>query len=114
MLINNACECFLFGRIWIAYDYILKESMEENNIIDLLERLKYKLDQEQYSNQNDIANKLIEMSTRNEDVLKAQKYVECHLKNKISLTEVAAHLHLNLVISAGCIRKKQEKALLNT
>lgn len=78
-----------------AYDYILKESMEENNIIDLLKRLKKKLDQERYSNQNVIATKLIEISTRNEDVLKAQKFVECHLEKKISLTEVAAHLHLN-------------------
>ncbi|MDM5331568.1 response regulator [Neobacillus sp. CF12] len=79
-----------------AYDYILKESMEESNIIDLLERLKKKLDQERNTSyQHEIATKLIEMTTRNEDVLKAQKYVESHLENKISLTEVAAHLHLN-------------------
>ncbi|MEW9052316.1 MAG: response regulator [Neobacillus sp.] len=36
-----------------------------------------------------------DLTTRNEDVLKAQKYVQTHLGDKISLTEVAAHLHLN-------------------
>ncbi|OLS40707.1 response regulator [Bacillus sp. MRMR6] len=37
----------------------------------------------------------IDLTTRNEDILKAQKYVQTHLCEKISLTEVAAHLHLN-------------------
>jgi two-component system, response regulator YesN len=37
----------------------------------------------------------IDLSTRNEDVLKAQKYVQTRLCEKISLTDVAAHLHLN-------------------
>lgn len=79
-----------------AYDYILKESMEESNIIELLERLKIKLDQELYVNdQQAKVTKFLERSTRNDDVLKAQKYVQTHLGEKISLTEVAAHLHLN-------------------
>lgn len=79
-----------------AYDYILKESMEENNIMALLERLKNKLDQERTTNnQQVIVTRLLERSTRNEDVLKAQNYVHTHLTEKISLTEVAAHLHLN-------------------
>ncbi|MCM3694091.1 response regulator transcription factor [Neobacillus niacini] len=79
-----------------AFDYILKESMEESNINALLERLKNKLDQERYTdNQHLKATKFLEMSTRNDDVVKAQKYVETHLGEKISLTEVAAHLHLN-------------------
>lgn len=70
--------------------------MEETNIIALLERLKNKLDQERYtSNQNLKVSKFLEMTSRNEDVLKAQKYVQTHLCEKISLTEVAAHLHLN-------------------
>lgn len=37
----------------------------------------------------------IDLTNSNEDVLKAQKYVQTHLGEKISLTEVAAHLHLN-------------------
>jgi two-component system, response regulator YesN len=37
----------------------------------------------------------IDLTTRNEDVLKAQKYVQTHLGDKITLTDVAAHLHLN-------------------
>jgi two-component system, response regulator YesN len=37
----------------------------------------------------------IDLTTRNEDILKAQKYVQTHLCEKISLTDVAAHLHLN-------------------
>lgn len=79
-----------------AYDYILKESMEETNIIALLERLKNKLDQEHYkSNQHVKVSEFLEMTSRNEDVLKAQKYVQTHIGEKISLTEVAAHLHLN-------------------
>jgi two-component system, response regulator YesN len=79
-----------------AYDYILKESMEESNIIDLLERLKNKIDQDRYtSNQHLKVNQFLEMTTRNDDVIKAQKYVQSHLSEKISLTEVAQHLHLN-------------------
>ncbi|NYE09181.1 two-component system response regulator YesN [Bacillus niacini] len=79
-----------------AYDYILKESMEETNIIALLERLKEKLDQEGYTSYQHIkVSKLLELTSRNEDVLKAQEYVKTHLGEKISLTEVAAHLHLN-------------------
>jgi two-component system, response regulator YesN len=79
-----------------AYDYILKESMEESNIIDLLERLKNKLDQDRYtSNQQLKVSKFLELTTKNEDVLKAQKYVQTHIGEKITLTEVAAHLHLN-------------------
>jgi two-component system, response regulator YesN len=79
-----------------AYDYILKESIEETNIIALLQRLKNKLDQERHtSTQHLKVSKLLEMTTRNEDVLKAQEYVQTHLGEKISLTEVAAHLHLN-------------------
>lgn len=79
-----------------AYDYILKESMEETNIIALLDRLKQKLDQERYTNnQHVIVTKFLERTTRNDDVLKAQKYVQTHLGEKISLTDVAAHLHLN-------------------
>ncbi|MEH7115449.1 response regulator [Neobacillus niacini] len=79
-----------------AYDYILKESMEESNIIALLERLKNKLDQEHYTNHQHVkVTKLLERTYKNDDVLKAQKYVQTHLGEKISLTEVAAHLHLN-------------------
>lgn len=79
-----------------AYDYILKESMEESNIIALLERLKNRIDQERFtSNQHLKVTQFLEMTTRNEDVLKAQKYVQTHLGEKISLTEVADHLHLN-------------------
>ncbi|WP_217642401.1 helix-turn-helix domain-containing protein [Bacillus sp. OK048] len=79
-----------------AYDYILKESMEETNIIALLERLKNKLDQEQYKNNQYVnVTKFLERTNRNEDVLKAQIYVQTHLGEKISLTEIAAHLHLN-------------------
>jgi two-component system response regulator YesN len=79
-----------------AYDYILKESMEETNIIALLVRLKEKLDQERYTSYQHIkVSKLLELTSRNEDVLKAQKYVKNHIGEKISLTEVAAHLHLN-------------------
>ncbi|MFP7299371.1 helix-turn-helix domain-containing protein [Neobacillus niacini] len=79
-----------------AYDYILKESMEESIIIDLLERLKEKIDQERYSsNQHAKVTKFLEMTTRNEDVVKAQRYVQTHLSEKISLTDVAEHLHLN-------------------
>lgn len=79
-----------------AYDYILKESMEETNIIALLDRLKQKLNQERYTNNHHvIVSKFLERTTRNCDVLKAQKYVQTHLGEKISLTEVAAHLHLN-------------------
>ncbi|MEH6995117.1 helix-turn-helix domain-containing protein [Neobacillus drentensis] len=79
-----------------AYDYILKESMEESNIIDLLDRLKNKIDQERYtSNQHLKVTQFLEMTTRNEDVLKAQRYVQTHFGEKISLTEVAEHLHLN-------------------
>ena len=79
-----------------AYDYILKESMEETNIIALLERLKNKLDQDRYTNNQHLkVSKLLEMTTRNEDVLKAQRYVQSRFGEKISLTEVAAHLHLN-------------------
>lgn len=37
----------------------------------------------------------IDLTTRNEDVLKAQKYVQIHICEKISLTDVADHLHLN-------------------
>ncbi|MEH7238627.1 response regulator transcription factor [Bacillus sp. JJ1562] len=37
----------------------------------------------------------INLTTRNEDILKAQKYVQIHLSEKISLTDVAEHLHLN-------------------
>ncbi|MEH7177804.1 response regulator transcription factor [Neobacillus vireti] len=79
-----------------AYDYILKESMEETTIMALLERLKTKLDQERYtSNQHLKVTKFLEMTNKNEDVLKAQKYVQTHIGEKITLTEVAAHLHLN-------------------
>jgi two-component system, response regulator YesN len=79
-----------------AYDYILKESMEETNIIALLERLKEKLDQERYTSYQHIkVSKLLELTSRNEDILKAQEYVKNHIGEKISLTEVAAHLHLN-------------------
>ncbi|MEH7490701.1 response regulator transcription factor [Neobacillus niacini] len=79
-----------------AYDYILKELMEESNIIALLERLKNKMDQEQHtSNQHIKVSKLLEMNTKNEDVVKAQEYVQTHIGEKISLTEIAAHLHLN-------------------
>ncbi|MFB3166475.1 response regulator [Neobacillus sp. 179-C4.2 HS] len=79
-----------------AYDYILKESMEETNIIALLERLKEKLDQERYTSDQHIkVRKLLELTSRNEDILKAQEYVKNHIGEKISLTEVAAHLHLN-------------------
>jgi two-component system, response regulator YesN len=79
-----------------AYDYILKESMEESNIMALLERLKSKLDQESLINNQQLkVNKFLEMTTKNEDVLKAQTYVQTHLGEKISLTEVADHLHLN-------------------
>jgi two-component system, response regulator YesN len=79
-----------------AYDYILKESMEESNIIDLLGRLKNKIVHDRYtSNQHLKVNQFLEMTTRNEDVIKAQKYVQFHLGEKISLTEVADHLHLN-------------------
>jgi two-component system, response regulator YesN len=79
-----------------AYDYILKESMEESNIMALLERLKNKLDQDSLiSNQQLKVTKFLEMTTKNEDVLKAQTYVQTHIGEKISLTEVAAHLHLN-------------------
>jgi two-component system, response regulator YesN len=79
-----------------AYDYILKESMEESNIIALLERLKNKLDQEHYTNHQHVkVTKLLERTYKNDDVLKAQKYVQTHLGEKISLTEVATHLHLN-------------------
>jgi two-component system, response regulator YesN len=79
-----------------AYDYILKESMEETIIIALLERLKNKLDHERYANNQHVkVSKFLEMTTRNEDILKAQKYVQTHICEKISLTEVAAHLHLN-------------------
>lgn len=79
-----------------AYDYILKESMEESNIMALLERLKKKLDQESFVNNQQLkVTKLLEMTTRNEDVLKAQKYVQTHIGEKISLTDVSEHLHLN-------------------
>jgi two-component system, response regulator YesN len=79
-----------------AYDYILKESMEESNIIDLLDRLKNKVDQERFSSKQHLkVTQFLEMTTRNEDVIKAQKYVQTHLGEKISLTEVAEHLHLN-------------------
>jgi two-component system response regulator YesN len=79
-----------------AYDYILKESMEETNIVALLERLKNKLDQERYTNNQHVkASKFLEMTSRNEDVIKAQEYVQTHIGEKISLTDVAAHLHLN-------------------
>jgi two-component system, response regulator YesN len=79
-----------------AYDYILKESMEESNIMALLERLKNKLDQDSLiSNQQLKVTKFLEMTTKNEDVLKAQTYVQTHIGEKISLTEVADHLHLN-------------------
>ncbi|WP_010283701.1 response regulator transcription factor [Bacillus timonensis] len=37
----------------------------------------------------------INLTSRNEDILKAQKYVQIHLGDKISLKEVADHLHLN-------------------
>ncbi|MFS0820140.1 response regulator transcription factor [Bacillus sp. 1P02SD] len=49
----------------------------------------------------DICDKFLEqirstnLTTRNEDILKAQKYVQTHIGEKISLNEVAAHLHLN-------------------
>lgn len=49
----------------------------------------------------DIFDKMIEqtqtinLTSRNEDILKAQKYVQIHLGDKISLSEVADHLHLN-------------------
>ena len=73
-----------------AYDYILKESMEETNIIALLERLKNKLDQEHYTNNQYVkVTKFLERTNNNDDVLKAQKYVQTHLGEKISLTEVA-------------------------
>lgn len=36
-----------------------------------------------------------DLSSRNEDILKAQKYVQIHLSEKISLKDVADHLHLN-------------------
>lgn len=79
-----------------VYDYILKETIEESNINDLLERLKNKLDQDRFtSNQQLNASKLLEMTYRNEDIIKAQKYVQTHICEKISLTEVAEHLHLN-------------------
>ena len=79
-----------------AYDYILKESMEETNIIALLERLKNKLDEEQYTNNQYVkVTKFLERTNSNEDVIKAQTYVQTHLGEKISLTEVATHLHLN-------------------
>jgi two-component system, response regulator YesN len=79
-----------------AYDYILKESMEESNIIALLERLKNRIDQERFtSNQHLKVTQFLEMTTRNDDVIKARKYVQTHLCEKISLTEVADHLHLN-------------------
>ncbi|TDL76676.1 response regulator [Rhodococcus qingshengii] len=98
-VILSCHEEFTFAQQAIkleAYDYILKESMEESNIIDLLDRLKNKIDQERYSsNQHLKITQFLEMSTRNEDVIKAQKYVQTHLGEKISLTEVAEHLHLN-------------------
>lgn len=79
-----------------AYDYILKESMEETNIIALLDRLKNKLDQERYTSKQHLkVSKFLEFTSRNEDVLKAQEYVKTHLGEKISLTDVSAHLHLN-------------------
>jgi two-component system, response regulator YesN len=79
-----------------AYDYILKESMEETIINALLERLKNKLDQERHTNNQHVkVTKFLERTTRNDDLLKAQNYVQTHLCEKISLTEVAAHLHLN-------------------
>ncbi|PAE31430.1 response regulator transcription factor [Bacillus sp. 7884-1] len=98
-VILSCHEEFTFAQQAIkleAYDYILKESMEESNIIDLLDRLKNKIDQERFSsNQHLKVTQFLEMTTRNEDVIKAQKYVQTHLGEKISLTEVAEHLHLN-------------------
>lgn len=98
-VILSCHEEFTFAQQAIkleAYDYILKESMEESNIIDLLDRLKNKIDQERFSsNQHLKVTQFLEMNTRNEDVIKAQKYVQKHLGEKISLTEVAEHLHLN-------------------
>ncbi|THE12832.1 response regulator [Bacillus timonensis] len=49
----------------------------------------------------DICEKFLEqirstnLTTRNEDILKAQKFVQTHIGAKISLKDVAAHLHLN-------------------
>ncbi|WHZ01164.1 response regulator [Neobacillus sp. YX16] len=98
-VILSCHEEFTFAQQAIkleAYDYILKESMEESNIIDLLDRLKNKINQERFSsNQHLKVTQFLEMTTRNEDVIKAQKYVQTHLGEKISLTEVAEHLHLN-------------------
>nr|WP_309101600.1 response regulator [Fredinandcohnia onubensis] len=39
--------------------------------------------------------KSIDLMTRNDDIIKAQKYVQIHIGEKISLKKVAAHLHLN-------------------
>ncbi|WP_449539121.1 response regulator transcription factor [Ferdinandcohnia sp. Marseille-Q9671] len=39
--------------------------------------------------------KSVNLTNRNEDILKAQKYVQIHYGEKISLNEVASHLHLN-------------------
>jgi two-component system, response regulator YesN len=50
--------------------------------------------------------KLIDLTTRNEDVLKAQKYVQTHFSEKISLKEVADHLHLNASYFSRMFKKE--------
>jgi two-component system, response regulator YesN len=80
-----------------ALKHFETESMPLNNHliqhVETLEHLESVLKDlcEQFIEQG----KSIDLTSRNEDVLKAQKYVQTHLREKISLTEVAAHLHLN-------------------
>uniref|UniRef100_A0A942SWX8 Helix-turn-helix transcriptional regulator n=2 Tax=Neobacillus citreus TaxID=2833578 RepID=A0A942SWX8_9BACI len=48
----------------------------------------------------------------NKDVLKAQKYVQTHLSEKISLKEVADHLHLNASYFSRMFKKEMGEGFI--
>ncbi|MFC4801947.1 response regulator [Neobacillus sp. GCM10023253] len=56
--------------------------------------------------------KSINLTTRNKDVLKAQKYVQTHLSEKISLKEVADHLHLNASYFSRMFKKEMGEGFI--
>ncbi|SDM91939.1 helix-turn-helix domain-containing protein [Bacillus sp. OK048] len=85
-----------------SFDYILKETIDTDSLRDILLKLKEKLDKQKEDRmliaglekvQRAIKN--IHDQPKNAEILRAQEYVLMNLDKKITLGEVADHLHLN-------------------